>query len=133
MQNSKTEIELLKFLVFSTVSARSEATVRETMVKGGFSPQRSSLLSTSGSELAVTKTYECRGTGPLSFALAFENQGAALELTVVDPEGNRQVKEGSESFRLEYEHGKVGVWEYTVKAKRVPYANFPFTLTVWSK
>ena len=133
VQNSKVEMELLKFLVFSTIAARSDATVRETMVKGGFSPQRSSLLSTSEGELTVTKSYDCRDTGSLTFALAFENQGARLELTVVDPEGKRQTKEGAESFQIEYENGKVGTWEYTVKAKSVPYANFPFTLTVWSK
>ncbi len=132
-QNSTVELKLLKFLVFATVSARSEASMRETMVKGGFSPKRSSLLSSSADEMTLTKTYNCQDTGPLSFSLAFESQGALLELVVVDPDGIRHVKEGSAAFRLELNHGKVGEWKYTVTAKRVPYENFPFSLTVWSK
>ena len=48
-QNSETEMELLRYLVFTTVNAQMDANVQRTMVRGGFSPVERNLLSASGS------------------------------------------------------------------------------------
>src|SRR5262249_54440308 len=40
-QNSKTEEKLLKYLVFSAVTAQVETKLTKTMISGGFSPQKS--------------------------------------------------------------------------------------------
>lgn len=43
-QNSETERQLLRYLVFTTVTARTDAKVKRTMVRGGFSPVDRNLL-----------------------------------------------------------------------------------------
>ena len=47
-QNSEMELELLRYLVFTTVTAQLDASVQRTMVRGGFSPVERNLLSASG-------------------------------------------------------------------------------------
>jgi len=46
-QNTEMEEELLRHLVFTTVTAREEGKIRRTMVRGGFSPTARNLLSAS--------------------------------------------------------------------------------------
>lgn len=132
-QNSEEELALLKYLVFTTVTARVESKITETMVRGGFSPQKQNLLSTSSAEPSVTKTYQCTKAGHLQFVLAFENQGARLYLEIIGPDGRKFDKEGASTIKIDVTDAGVGAWKYTVTAKKVPYENFPFTLTVWQK
>ncbi len=47
-QNSRTELDLLRYLVFSAVNAQLDAGVQRTMVRGGFSPVERNLFSASG-------------------------------------------------------------------------------------
>lgn len=132
--NAEKEIEMLQFLVFATVTARADSAARETRMKGGFSPQKQSLLSASKSAPSVTKTYKCTKSGLLQFVLAFENQGAELELKVVDPSGKTVGQQsGKQTFDIEVKDAQVGNWTYTVTAKKVPFENFPYTMTVWQK
>lgn len=131
-QNSETERELLRYLVFATVTARLEAGVQQTMIRGGFSPVERNLLSASPKEQAVAQTYECRSTQPLQFVLGFEPRGAELRLSVVAPDGARREESGTSTFTIGMP-GAPGQWKYTVTPLKVPYQNFPFTLTVGEK
>jgi hypothetical protein len=128
-QNSDTERELLRYLVFATVTAQLEAGVQQKMIRGGFSPVERNLLSASPKEQSVEQTYECQGTQPLQFALGFEPRGAELRLSVVAPDGTRREESGVSTFTIEMP-GAVGQWKYIVTPLKVPYKNFPFTLTV---
>ena len=132
-QNSESELSLLKYLVFATVTARLESQVAETMLKGGFSPQKQNLLTTSSGEPSVTKTYHCTKAGHLQFVLAFEDQGATLGLSVLGPNGQKHDKEGASTLRIDITDAEIGDWQYTITAHQVPYQNFPFTLTVWQR
>jgi hypothetical protein len=132
-QNSEEELQLLRYLVFAMVTSRVESKVRETMVQGGFSPQKQSLLSTSANEPTVTKTYRCDKAGPLRFVLAFEDRGALLHLTVEGPDGRKFEKEGTSTVQIDVPDAKPGDWKYTITAKKVPFENFPFTFTVGQK
>ena len=131
--NSESELELLKYLVFTNVTSKVESKVTETMVKGGFSPQKQSLLSTSSGAPSVNRRYECKRNGRLQFVLGFENQGALLHLRVVGPDGKVIEKEGKSTFTIDITDAIIGNWDYTVTAREVPYKNFPFTLSVWQK
>jgi hypothetical protein len=132
-QNSKTEERLLKHLVFSTVVASADREIAQTMVKGGFSPRKRNLLSASSDAPSVTKTYNCKTRERLHFALAFENRGAKLELVVKSPSGKQYKKAGASTFAIEVPKPELGAWKYTVTAVKVPFENFPFTLTVFQK
>ena len=132
-QNSATELELLKFLVFTTVTAHVEASVTKTMMQGGFSPQKQNMLSASEDAPSISKTYECAESGRIQFVLAFEDRGAELELIVTSPSGRTHEKVGSSTLNVDIENAEVGNWEYSIRAKKVPYPNFPFTLTVWQQ
>ncbi len=132
-QNNQTEQELLRYLVFATVTAREEANVRRTMVRGGFSPRARSLLSASADSQPVTQEFECRRAGPLQFVLGFEQPGARLRLSVTGPGGVKQEQEGSSTFRIDIPEAQPGPWRYTITPLEVPFANYPFTLTIGEK
>jgi hypothetical protein len=129
-QTSEVEKKLLNFLVFSAVTAKTEAEVAQTMLKGGFSPQKSNLLSASPESPSVTKTYHNKNAGPLRFSLGFENRGARLKLTVVPPKGEKREHVGTSTFSMDFRDALIGDWQYTVTAEVIPFPNFPFTLTV---
>lgn len=132
-QNSKMELVLLRHLVFTTVTARLDAGIRRTLVEGGFSPVERNLLSASTSDQSITASYESRAVRDLQFVLGFENRGAQLRLTVTGPDGRKIVKSGTSTIRIEQPRAPPGIWRYTITPVVVPYANFPFTMTVGEK
>jgi len=128
-QNSEVETKLLKYLVFSAVTAQIESEINQTMIKGGFSPQKSNLLSASG-QSEVAYSYQSKKAGKVRFILGFQEQGARLKLTVVSPDGKKREAEGTSTIVLEESSAVAGEWRYTVTALSVPFPDFPFTLTV---
>ncbi len=132
-QNSRIEQELLRYLVFATVTAHEEADVRRTMIRGGFSPKERSLLSASADSRPVVQEYHLSRAGPLQFVLGFEPRGARLRLGVVGPDGARYEQEGVETFRIEVPNAMPGTWRCTVTPLVIPFPNYPFTLTVGEK
>ncbi len=59
-QNSQQELELLRFLVFSAVTAKEEALAQETMLSGGFSPVKQGQVNHAVGMDSITKKYrEC--------------------------------------------------------------------------
>ena len=129
-QNNDVEKELLRYLVFTTVTAREESRVKRTMVRGGLSPQERNLLSASSGGQPVGDRYTLAQGGRLQFALGFENQGARLRLEVAGPDGRKEEKSDSKTFTIDIPDAKPGVWSYTVTPLAVPYKDFPFTLTI---
>jgi hypothetical protein len=129
-QNNDVEKELLRYLVFTTVTAREESRVKRTMVRGGLSPQERNLLSASSGGQPVGDRYELAKAGRLQFALGFEDQGARLRLEVAGPDGRKEEKSDSKTFTIDIPDAKPGVWSYTVTPLAVPYKDFPFTLTI---
>ncbi len=132
-QNSRTELELLKYLVFATVTARVQSEVAETMVQGGFSAAKQNLLSASAGSPSASSTYINTAAGTLKFVLAFENQGAKLKLEVVAPDGQKHVREGLETLQLDLPAAPAGDYRCTITALEVPFENFPYTFTVGRK
>ncbi len=132
-QNSKTETELLRYLVFASVTAGVEADVKRTMVKGGFSPVDRNLLSTSSGDRSIAHTYRCSGGADLQFVLGFRGPGAKLKLTVAGPDGRKFEEADSSTITISAPNPAPGDWKYTVTPLEVPYKNFPFTLTVGEK
>lgn len=128
-QNSEIEQKLLRYLVFSAVTARVENLVNATMMKGGFSPQKSNLLSASSGSQEVKQTYQSKDGKRIRFTLGFENRGARLKLSVTSPSGKTTEQEGDATFNIDQPNSR-GAWQYSVTAIRVPYQDFPFTLTV---
>ena len=92
-QNSQKEEKLLRFLVFSAITAKEEALVAKIMVSGGFSPAKKTLLSHSSGEPTITQTYRNTKPGRLQFALGLANEGARLRFRIVSPNGQQYEKE----------------------------------------
>ena len=132
-QNTELELELLRYLVFTTVTAREQGRIKQTMVRGGFSPRERNLLSASSASKPVRMTHLCRRRGSLQFVLGFEDQGAELRLTVVGPGGEPFEKQGTKTFTIEIDDAQPGAWQYSITPIKVPYENFPYTLTVGEK
>ena len=132
-QNSDLETLLLRYLVFATVTARQDENVRQVLVKGGFSPRQRNLLALSTEQQPKSDSYNHPSRGPLQFVLGFENSGAELKLTVTAPGGKRFEKSGRETFSISVEQAETGRWTYTITPTRIPYRNFPFTLTIAEK
>ena len=131
-QNSAAETKLLRFLVFAAVTARIETTISTTMVKGGFSPSKQSLLSVGGAQ-SVTQTYKNKTAGKLLFVLGFAQEGAELELIITGPDGTPHSKRGTSTLQIELPEAVPGDYQYTITAHKVPYPNFPFALTIGNK
>ena len=132
-QNSRTELELLRYLVFASVTAREGAKADRLLVHGGFSPAERNLLSATHGGEPVTQEYQCRGGGSLEFVLAFQKHGAKLRLSVVGPDGTREEGTGEETFQIEIPNAAKGTWKYTVTPIEIPYPNFPFSLAIGEK
>lgn len=132
-QNSQTELQLLRYLVFTTVTAQTDAKVKRTLVRGGFSPVERNLLSASANDRSVTQTYKCSGGRHLQFVLGFEARGAKLRMSVTGPDGRQQQRTGTSTFTIDVPDAAAGQWKYTVTPLKVPYQNFPFTLTIGEK
>lgn len=132
-QNKDMELELLRHLVFTTVTAREERKIRQTMVRGGFSPTERNLLSASSKSQPVRETYECQKRGPLQFVLGFADQGAQIRLTVISPQGDKTEKTGTKTLTIDIADAAEGIWQYKITPIKIPYENFPFTLTIGQK
>ena len=122
-QNNDAEVQMLKYLVFTMVTAKVESKVTKTMVSGGFSPQQQNLLSATVDHPSVTSRYEHKQAGDLQFALGFERQGAKLRLEVKSPDGKSFVQEGDTTFTISVPAAGSGTWQYTVVAEKLPYPN----------
>lgn len=132
-QNTEVENELLRYLVFATVTAREEEDVRRTMIRGGFSPKERNLLSASAASQAIVQEYTLGRAGPLQFVLGFEPRGARLRLSVAGPDGTRYEHEGNQTFRIDVPNASPGTWRCTITPLQIPFPNYPFTLTVGEK
>ena len=131
--NGDVAVKLLKYLVFATMLAKTEEKTAEIVSSGGLVAKGKSLLSASSAEPSVTQIYKCTKASVLRFVLGFEERGAKLKLTVESPNGQKQVKEGTSTFQIDIPEAAVGNWKYTITAVKMPYDNFPYTLTIGSK
>jgi hypothetical protein len=131
-QNSAVEQKLLKYLVFSAVTAQIENEVNQSLIKGGFAPQKQNLLSASLDNPKVSYSYRSTKAGKIRFVLGFDDRGAKLRLTVTTPDGKKLEKEGTSTFVVEAPSPGPANWQYTVEALSVPreFAEFPFNVTV---
>ena len=132
-QNSRLEKQLLQYLVFSLVTAGVDTEINAKMDQGGFTPQRSNLLSTPKRNQSISKTYENAKKADLRFALGFRNEGAKLRFNIKSPEGKEFTWEGASTVILDVPGATPGTWTYTVTDIVLPYENFPFTMTVGEK
>lgn len=132
-QQSEKELELLKFLIFSAVTAGVDADASRTMARGGFSQTKKNLFSASTDSEAVSAIYANESISDLQFILAFADQGAILELLVEGPGGIQESRQGTSTIMVEIPGAAVGDWKYTIRAVKVPSENFPFTITVGKK
>jgi len=129
-QNSDKEKELLKFLVFSVVTASADAEAERTLARGGFSRTKKDLFSASRESEPIRRTYENTREVDLQFVLAFSDQGAELELEVEGPDGAVRRKQGGSTISIDVPAAAVGSWHYRIRPISVPSDNFPFTISV---
>ena len=66
-QNSQQELQLLRYLVFSAVTAKEEALTLETMLSGGFSPVKQGQVNHAVGMDSITKKYQSTSGDPLRF------------------------------------------------------------------
>ena len=132
-QTSEKEQQLLKYLVFSAVTAGVDAEAGRLMAKGGFSQTKKNLFSASNEADSVSQTYDNKAVTDLQFVLAFPEQGATLELAVTGPDGTTNRKRGTSTITIDVPNATVGSWNYSITAVKVPSENFPFTITVGKK
>jgi hypothetical protein len=128
--NSEDEMKILQYLVFSAVTSKQVGQVSQALIKDGFSPARTTLYGAPAANASKRTTYHHDREGPLRFVLAFERAGARLKMDVAGPAGPHQVREGDSTLTIEVPRAASGDWTATITALKVPYENFPFTLTI---
>jgi hypothetical protein len=120
--------KLLEYLVFSSISARSEARVKDLMSRSHFAPQemRPVVVST---DKGIDAIYQHPGGG-MQMALGFENLGAKLKLTLHSPTGKMVEHEDHGLYLIEIPKAEPGAWRYTVTPIELPHANFPLIVAI---
>ena len=129
-QNSQQELDLLRFLVFSAVTAKEEAIAQETMLSGGFSPVKQGQVNHAVGMDSITKKYVSKSGDPLRFSLNFGGSGASLRLTLIAPGGEKFEKATDETLLVEATGAPAGDWLYTVTAVKIPYENFAYSVSI---
>ncbi len=129
-QNSQQELQLLRYLVFSAVTAKEEAQTQKTMLSGGFSPVKQGQVNHALGMDSITKKYLSTSGDPLRFSLNFGGGGAILRLTLVAPGGQKFEKETDETLLVEATGAPAGEWLYTVTSVKVPYKNFAYSVGI---
>ena len=129
-QDNEQEEAVLRYLVLTAVTAREESKADEVMFKGGFSPAKSSQIGHMAGNASATQTYKNPGPGPLRFALIFDGADARMRLVLVAPGGQRYDQVVESTVIVEASGAPPGEWTYTVEAVKVPYANFPFGVSI---
>lgn len=132
-QRSRREVDLLRYLVYTTVTAKLEARTKEQLVEAGFTAARHDLVTRSPGSPERSGTYACSRPGPLRFALGFNGEGVRLRLDLKSPDGRTASHEATEPVVVEVPDAAAGDWTYTVTAERLPSDNFPFTITIAEK
>lgn len=132
-QRSRGEVELLRYLVYTTVTARLEARTKEQLVEAGFTAARHDLVTRSPGSPERKGAYKCSRPGRLRFALGFNGEGVRLRLDLTSPDGRTAVHATIEPVVVEVRDAAAGDWTYTVTAERLPSDNFPFTITIAEK
>ena len=128
--NTEDEMKILQYLVFSAVTARQVGQVSQALIKDGFSPARTTLYGAPAANASKRTTYHHDREGPLRFVLAFERAGGRLKMDIAGPAGPHLVREGDSTLTIEVPRAAPGDWIATITALKVPYENFPFTLTI---
>jgi hypothetical protein len=129
--NSELETKLLKFLVFTAVTAKEEAVAYQELVRGGFSQSKRDLNSHKSGDESVPSLYRTTKSGPLRFALSFTGERARLKFTIIAPNGRDKFeKVVTTSVIVETSDAPAGEWVYTVTALEVPFENFPWSVSV---
>ncbi|MSU78253.1 MAG: hypothetical protein EXS16_09170 [Gemmataceae bacterium] len=132
-QNSAVETKLLKYIVFSLVTAGVDADVNDKLEEGGFAPQKSNLLSTPKRGNTIEKKYTNKSQCDLRFVLGFRNEGAKLRFRIVSPDAKQFTVDLESTAVVEVPGAIPGEWTYSVTDQNLPYDNFPFTVTVGEK
>ena len=130
-QNSRTEKQLLQYLVFSLETAGIEAEIESSNEKDKFTPQRSNLMSNAEAP-SVKKEYENKQECTLRFTLGFRGDGAKLQFNIKSPDGKQFTKDCESTVGFEVPNAAKGTWTYTVTADSA-YTNVPFRVTVSEK
>ncbi|MHB1033274.1 MAG: hypothetical protein ACYC35_04995 [Pirellulales bacterium] len=119
VQNSKIESDLLRYLVFTTITAGLDEKVAGEEITdlgpGTLVLGEGGLFTAAGSR-SLTRTWRCAGPGPVRFHLLFRNQGARLKLTVTGPDGKSYEQQGMDSLSIAVPQAAAGDWTATVTA-----------------
>jgi hypothetical protein len=131
LQNDESEMKLLRSLVVIVATARLVRELRETVLSGGLSERKGSLLTASRGGEPVVRTYDKQSPGPLKFFLGFrEGEGAHLRLTVTGPDGRSFEKDGNSGLEIDVPNAAAGTWKTTITILNVPYDEFPYKLVI---
>ncbi len=129
-QTSKLEDKLLKYLVFTAVTAKAESTAQRAMLAAGFEPKESKNLTIAAQPAKLDFSAKTQKPGNLQFAVGFDAPGARLKIQVIAPNGEKIEHEDKATFILEIPDAPPGEWRYFISAPTIPFPNYPFSLIV---
>lgn len=122
---------VLDYLVFASVNARSEARLRSLLKNHDFTATQMRPAALTMNQ-PMSLAYQHTGGG-LHVALGFESTGARLKLTLRSPSGQTIEHEDDGIFLIDVPNAVEGDWQYTVTPLDLPYANFPVVVAVGTR
>lgn len=131
-QLSEKERQLLRFLVLKPVTAAVSRATTRLVATERLSAEKETVASISLGESSPIYKYTVSAGVNVKIFLNWRGRQANLQLKVYSPDGRlcRQAHSGSPPIGVSIPNAPAGVWQYQVTGLAVPYASFPYVLTV---
>ena len=131
-QLSEKERQLLRFLVLKPVTVKVAKATVKLLDAERLSAEKETVASIDDGESSPIYSHIVPIGVNLRILLNWRGRETTLQLSVYSPDGGlyRQVHSNTPPLGVTVPNAQAGTWQYQVTGLAVPYANFPYVLTV---
>ena len=131
-QLSEKERQLLRFLVLKPVTVKVAKATVKLLATERLSAEKETVASIDPGGSSPVYSHVVPTGVNLKILLNWRGRETMLQLSVHSPDGGlyRQVHSNAPPLGVTVPNAQAGTWQYQVTGLAVPYANFPYVLTV---
>ena len=131
-QLSEKERQLLRFLVLKPVTSDVTRATTRLLATERLSAEKETIGAIDPGVSSPIYGYAVPPSVNLKLFLNWRGRQATLQLSVYSPDGRlyRQIHSNTPPVGVTVPNAQTGTWRYEVTGLAVPYANFPYVLTV---
>ena len=131
-QLSEKERQLLRFLVLKPITTEVSKATTRLLATQRLSAEKETVGAIDSGQSSPTYSYAVPPGVNLKIFLNWRGRQTTLQLSVYSPDGRlyRQMHSNIPPVGVNVPSAQTGTWRYQVTGLTVPYANFPYVLTV---